>query len=87
MQGRKSTLTWLCKADRCTCLKDACCGNADVEVDVSAYYERDVLMPSEKVTVEDMQRSLGRPKMYWRNVIRQDMTQLHITKEMTLDRK
>ncbi|KAG5586936.1 hypothetical protein H5410_047370 [Solanum commersonii] len=32
-------------------------------------------------------RGRGRPKKYWEEVIRQDMVQLHITGDMTLDRK
>ncbi|KAG5582302.1 hypothetical protein H5410_052929, partial [Solanum commersonii] len=32
-------------------------------------------------------RGRGRPKKYWGEVIRQDMAQLHITEDMTLDRK
>ncbi|KAG5612483.1 hypothetical protein H5410_023764 [Solanum commersonii] len=34
-----------------------------------------------------MRRGRGRPKKYWGEVIRQDMAQLHITEDMTLNRK
>ncbi|KAG5611654.1 hypothetical protein H5410_022935 [Solanum commersonii] len=36
---------------------------------------------------EGTRRGRGRPKKYWGEVIRQDMAQLHITEDMTLDRK
>ncbi|KAG5602889.1 hypothetical protein H5410_034259 [Solanum commersonii] len=39
--------------------------------------------PSEEGT----RRGRGRPKKFWREVIRQDLAQLHITEDMTLDRK
>ena len=32
-------------------------------------------------------RGRGRPKKYWVEVIRQDMEQLQLTEDMTLDRK
>ncbi|KAG5592517.1 hypothetical protein H5410_043031, partial [Solanum commersonii] len=32
-------------------------------------------------------RGRGRPKKYWGEVIRQDLAQLHLTEDMTLDRK
>ncbi|KAG5629018.1 hypothetical protein H5410_000735 [Solanum commersonii] len=32
-------------------------------------------------------RGRGRPKKYWGEVIRQDLVQLHLTEDMTLDRK
>ncbi|WMV12452.1 hypothetical protein MTR67_005837 [Solanum verrucosum] len=41
----------------------------------------------EGLVVEGTQRGRGRPKKYWGEVIRQDLAQLHITEEMTLDRK
>ncbi|KAG5606946.1 hypothetical protein H5410_028438 [Solanum commersonii] len=34
-----------------------------------------------------MRRGRGRPKKYWGEVIRQDLAQLHLTEDMTLDRK
>ncbi|KAG5632588.1 hypothetical protein H5410_004305 [Solanum commersonii] len=37
--------------------------------------------------IEVQRRGRGRPKKYWGEVIRQDMAQLHITEDMTLDRK
>ncbi|KAG5601727.1 hypothetical protein H5410_033097 [Solanum commersonii] len=36
---------------------------------------------------EGTRRGRGRPKKYWGEVIRQDLTQLHLTKDITLDRK
>ncbi|KAG5571816.1 hypothetical protein H5410_061582 [Solanum commersonii] len=41
----------------------------------------------EGLDIEGMRRGRGRPKKYWGEVIRQDMAQLHITEDMTLDRK
>ncbi|KAG5620031.1 hypothetical protein H5410_005249 [Solanum commersonii] len=41
----------------------------------------------EGLDIEGTRRGRGRPKKYWGEVIRQDMAQLHITKDMTLDRK
>lgn len=41
----------------------------------------------ERLVIEDTRRGRGRPKKYWGKVIRQDMAQLRITEEMTLDRK
>ncbi|KAG5585655.1 hypothetical protein H5410_046089 [Solanum commersonii] len=50
--------------------------------------------PSEKVRgvgcrgyAEGTQRGRGRPKKYRGEVIRQDLAQLHLTEDMTLDRK
>jgi len=41
----------------------------------------------EGLVVEGTRRGRGRPKKYWGEVIRQDLAQLHITEDMTLDRK
>ncbi|KAG5588085.1 hypothetical protein H5410_048519 [Solanum commersonii] len=41
----------------------------------------------EGLVVEGTQRGRGRPKKYWEEVIRQDLAQLHLTENMTLDRK
>ncbi|WMV16256.1 hypothetical protein MTR67_009641 [Solanum verrucosum] len=41
----------------------------------------------EGLVVEGMRRGRGRLKKYWGEVIRQDLAQLHITEDMTLDRK
>ncbi|KAG5590019.1 hypothetical protein H5410_040533 [Solanum commersonii] len=41
----------------------------------------------EGLVVEGTQRDRGRPKKYWGEVIRQDLAQLHLTEDMTLDRK
>ncbi|KAH0755077.1 hypothetical protein KY290_025347 [Solanum tuberosum] len=41
----------------------------------------------EVMVVEGTRRGRGRPKKYWEEVIRQDLTMLHITEDMTLDRK
>ncbi|KAL3356212.1 hypothetical protein AABB24_017079 [Solanum stoloniferum] len=41
----------------------------------------------EGLVVEGTQRGRGRPRKYWEEVIRQDLAQLHITEDMTLDRK
>ncbi|KAL3363598.1 hypothetical protein AABB24_012720 [Solanum stoloniferum] len=42
---------------------------------------------SEGLVVEGTRRGRGRPKKYWGEVIRQDLAQLRITEDMTLDRK
>ena len=41
----------------------------------------------ERLALDDFRRSRGRPKKYWREVIRHDMEQLHLIEDMTLDRK
>ncbi|KAG5586684.1 hypothetical protein H5410_047118, partial [Solanum commersonii] len=41
----------------------------------------------ERLVVDSTWRDRGRPKKYWREVIRQDMTQFHITNDVPLDRK
>ncbi|KAG5574761.1 hypothetical protein H5410_054895 [Solanum commersonii] len=41
----------------------------------------------EGLVVEGTQRGRGRPKKYWGEVIRQGLAQLHLTEDMTLDRK
>ena len=41
----------------------------------------------ERLALDDFRRRRGRPKKYWREVIRHDMEQLQLTEEMTLDRK
>ncbi|KAF3649631.1 hypothetical protein FXO37_18884 [Capsicum annuum] len=41
----------------------------------------------ETLAMVDFRRGRGRPKKYWRDVIRHDMEQLQLTKDMTLDRK
>ncbi|KAK4730683.1 hypothetical protein R3W88_023671 [Solanum pinnatisectum] len=41
----------------------------------------------ERLTIEGLRRGRGRPKKYWIEVIRKDMTSLKLTKDMTLDRK
>ncbi|KAG5585499.1 hypothetical protein H5410_045933 [Solanum commersonii] len=41
----------------------------------------------EGLVVEGKRRGRGRPKKYWGEVIRQDLAQLHLTEDMTLDRK
>ncbi|WMV26024.1 hypothetical protein MTR67_019409, partial [Solanum verrucosum] len=41
----------------------------------------------EGLVVEGTRRGRGRPRKYWGEVIRQDLAQLHITEDMTLDRK
>ncbi|KAH0664891.1 hypothetical protein KY285_026097 [Solanum tuberosum] len=41
----------------------------------------------EGLVVEGSRRGRGRPKKYWGEVIRQDLAQLRITEDMTLDRK
>ncbi|XP_070015452.1 uncharacterized protein [Nicotiana sylvestris] len=41
----------------------------------------------DRLVVEGMRRGRGRPKKYWREVIRQDMARLQIFEDMTLDRK
>ena len=41
----------------------------------------------ERLALDGFRRGRGRPKKYWREVIRHDMEQLQLTEEMTLDRK
>ncbi|KAG5619034.1 hypothetical protein H5410_018858 [Solanum commersonii] len=41
----------------------------------------------EGLVVEGTRKGRGRPKKYWGEVIRQDLAQLHLTEDMTLDRK
>ncbi|KAF3629887.1 hypothetical protein FXO37_28720 [Capsicum annuum] len=41
----------------------------------------------EKLGLDGFRRGRGRPKKYWREVIRRDMEQLQLTEDMTLDRK
>ncbi|KAF3638461.1 putative folate transporter 1, chloroplastic-like [Capsicum annuum] len=41
----------------------------------------------ERLALDGFRRSRGRPKKYWRQVIRHDMEQLQLTEDMTLDRK
>ncbi|KAG5601615.1 hypothetical protein H5410_032985 [Solanum commersonii] len=41
----------------------------------------------EGLVVEGTRRGRGRPKKYWGEVIRQDLAQLYLTEDMTLDRK
>lgn len=42
----------------------------------------DVTVRCERMVVGSIQRCKGRPKKYWGEVIRQDMTQLHITENV-----
>ncbi|KAF3634506.1 hypothetical protein FXO37_26455 [Capsicum annuum] len=42
---------------------------------------------SERLALEGFKRGRGRPKKCWREVIKSDMEQLQLTKDMTLDRK
>ncbi|KAM3281288.1 hypothetical protein P3S67_028309 [Capsicum chacoense] len=41
----------------------------------------------ERLALDGFRRGRGRPKKYWREVIRRDMEQLQLTEDMTLDRK
>ncbi|PHU11568.1 hypothetical protein BC332_18498 [Capsicum chinense] len=41
----------------------------------------------ERLALDGFKRGRGRPKKYWREVIRRDMEQLRLTEDMTLDRK
>ncbi|XP_070046825.1 uncharacterized protein [Nicotiana tomentosiformis] len=41
----------------------------------------------ERLTLEGLRRNRGRTKKMWGEVIRQDMAQLQLTENMTLDRK
>lgn len=41
----------------------------------------------ERLVIEGTRRDRGRPKKYWREVVRHDMMQLHINEDMTLDWK
>ncbi|PHU20424.1 Cyclin-B2-4 [Capsicum chinense] len=41
----------------------------------------------ERLALDSFRRSKGRPKKYWRKVLKHDMEQLRLTEDMTLDRK
>ncbi|XP_070042497.1 uncharacterized protein [Nicotiana tomentosiformis] len=41
----------------------------------------------ERLALESLRRGRGRPKKYWGEVIRQDMSLLQLTEDMTLDRR
>ncbi|KAM3394451.1 hypothetical protein P3S68_003453 [Capsicum galapagoense] len=41
----------------------------------------------ERLALDGFRRGRGRPKKYWREVIRRDMEQLQLTEDMNLDRK
>ncbi|KAM3238874.1 hypothetical protein P3L10_013907 [Capsicum annuum] len=41
----------------------------------------------ERLALDGFRRGRGRPKKYWREVIRRDMEQLQLNEDMTLDRK
>ncbi|XP_070017365.1 uncharacterized protein [Nicotiana sylvestris] len=41
----------------------------------------------ERLAMESLRRGRGRPKKYWGEVIRHDMALLHLTEDMTLDRR
>ncbi|PHT30240.1 hypothetical protein CQW23_30169 [Capsicum baccatum] len=41
----------------------------------------------ERLSLDDFGRDRGRPKKYWREMIRHDMEKLQLTEDMTLDRK
>lgn len=41
----------------------------------------------ERLVIEGMKRGTGSPNKYWREVIRHDMTQLQLSRDMTLDRR
>ncbi|PHT45379.1 hypothetical protein CQW23_14537 [Capsicum baccatum] len=41
----------------------------------------------ERLALDGFRRGRGKPKKYWRDVIRHDMEQLQLTEDMTLDRK
>ncbi|KAF3654976.1 Tropinone reductase -like protein [Capsicum annuum] len=41
----------------------------------------------ERLALDGFKRGRGRPKKYWREVIRHDMEQLRLTEDITLDRK
>ncbi|KAM3203386.1 hypothetical protein P3L10_031012 [Capsicum annuum] len=41
----------------------------------------------ERLALDGFRRGRGRPKKYWREVIRRDMEMLQLTEDMTLDRK
>ncbi|XP_070046182.1 uncharacterized protein [Nicotiana tomentosiformis] len=41
----------------------------------------------ERLAMENLRRGRGRPKKYWGEVIRQDMTLFQLTEDMTLDRR
>ncbi|KAF3683364.1 hypothetical protein FXO37_01873 [Capsicum annuum] len=41
----------------------------------------------ERLALDGFKRGRDRPKKYWREVIRRDMEQLHLTEDMILDRK
>ena len=40
-----------------------------------------------RLALDGFKRGRGRPKKYWRGVIRRDLEQLRLTEDITLDRK
>ncbi|XP_070005739.1 uncharacterized protein [Nicotiana sylvestris] len=51
---------------------------------------RDIAAPvkrSERLTVASLRKGRGRSKKYWSEVIRQDMSMLQLTEDLTFDRK
>ncbi|XP_070012486.1 uncharacterized protein LOC142162397 [Nicotiana tabacum] len=41
----------------------------------------------ERLTMAGLRKDMGRPEKYWEEVIRQDMSVLHLIEDMTTDRK
>ncbi|KAG5608981.1 hypothetical protein H5410_020262 [Solanum commersonii] len=84
-----------------TCPKNACCRDEDVEMDERGYPEkvgvasvvdssrkaRPIWFGHVKKRSRQARRGRGKPKKYWGEVIRQDLAQLHLTEDMTLERK
>ncbi|PHU22614.1 hypothetical protein BC332_07721 [Capsicum chinense] len=64
-------------------------GTASTSKEKKSYqsYADAPLRRCERLALDGFRRSRGRPKKYWREVIRHDMEQLQFTEDMTLDRK
>ncbi|KAG5573939.1 hypothetical protein H5410_063705 [Solanum commersonii] len=75
--------------------KNACLRDEDVEMDekvgVASVVDKEArprwFGHVRKRCAHDEERGRGRPKKFWGEVIRQDLGQLYITEDMTLDRK
>ncbi|KAG5596110.1 hypothetical protein H5410_037342 [Solanum commersonii] len=83
--GDDVTHAWGCLDEMEECLRSAC---------VIRKFHLDLKRRSKTPQVRRCEggrrgcrRGRGRPKKYWGEVIRQDLAQLHITEDMTLDRK
>lgn len=64
--------------------------NAGREIEMVRYVKRSTNAPMrkcERLPMIGFRKGRGRPKKNWGEVIRQNMAHLHLTVEMTLDRR